>query len=70
MSTQTPTQPRWAVGDRLAWIEGGFEEGDITGVVREVSEDGLRIRITWSDGEVDVEWWDAADEDFTALTRK
>lgn len=69
MSTQTPTQPSWAVGDRLAWIEGGFEEGDITGVVREVSEDGSQIRIKWDDGEVDDHWWDA-DEDFTPLTRK
>jgi hypothetical protein len=59
------TQHRWVVGARLVWIEGGFEEGDITGVVREVAPDGASIRITWDDGEVDEQWWDADDDDLT-----
>lgn len=60
----------WVVGARLVWIEGGFEEGDITGVVREVAPDGTSILITWDDGEVDPEWWAAADDDLTPLTHK
>lgn len=67
---QAQIQPRWAVGDHLVWIEDGFEEGDITGVVAKVSEDGARMLIKWDDGEVDDEWWDTADEDFTAFTKK
>lgn len=62
----TQTQPRWVVGARLIWIEGGFEEGDITGIVSEISEDGTRMRINWDDGEVDLHWWDVDDEDFTS----
>lgn len=64
---------KWAVSDRVRFIDGDDGE-QVDGTVDQVAferyePDTYHIRITWDDGQEDLSWWSAEDEELTLLKK-